>query len=203
MSSFGHLCWSCLCPLSLAQAEWLLNFQTGEVTSILAERAIYQRSFICKIRGPFTSQYWWLGLWSSTECTLAFKTGFSLLGTCKVGNIKMRLDFEKAQGDFSPPLELVIVEDAVRDMSSDHCCVARLNLGCCLALLQRACTCYFLQSTALGLLEPMTSWCKSKKGAMPLIKLWGLICTASGYWNQAEGGTLPAVILLRGFFPST
>lgn len=59
----------------------------------------------------------------------------------------MRLDLRKPRGDFSPPLELVIVRDAVRDMS-DHCCVARLNPRLLSALLQGLCTCYFLQSTA-------------------------------------------------------
>lgn len=82
------------------------------------------------LQGPFTSQYWWLGLWSSQNVLWLSRLAFHFWGLTKL-EISNALRFEKAQGDFSPPLELVIVEDAVRDVS-DHYCVAGLNLGCCL-----------------------------------------------------------------------
>lgn len=82
------------------------------------------------LQSPFTSQYQWLGLWSSQNVLWLSRLAFYFLGLAKL-ETSDGLRFEKAQGALSPPLELVIVEDAVRDVS-DHYCVAGLTLGCCL-----------------------------------------------------------------------
>lgn len=126
------------------------------------------------------------------------------------------LDFEKleksnglrsetAQGALSPPLELVCVEDAVRDLPRPllSSCVHPQLLS---ALFPRICSCYFLHSTALGLLEPVTEWYGSKKEqhlCPKLDKLCGAVCTPSACPDQAEDGILPAVIPCMTSSPST
>ena len=71
------------------------------------------------LQSPFTSQYQWLGLWSLQNVLWLSTLAFHFLGLAKL-EISNGLRFEKARGAFSPPLELVIVEDAVRDEKQEE-----------------------------------------------------------------------------------
>ena len=99
--------------VSLEPSTVSMEFSNWAVTSILAERAIYQRSLICKILlSPITSQFQWLGFWSLQNVLRLWRLAFHFLEFEKLEKSN-GLRFEIAQGALSPLLELVVAEDAL------------------------------------------------------------------------------------------
>lgn len=182
--------------VSLEPSSVTAEFSNWEVTNILPERAVYQRSLICKtLLSPFPSHFQCLGLWPSQNLLSLWGPAFHFLEFEELEESN-GLRFEIAQWASSLPSGLVVAKDAVRGLSRPLLSSCA-HLQALSAFPQSACTCYFLHSTALGLLEPMTNLCKNKKEQCPCLKLdklWGVIYSPSAYWDQTEPGTLPAVI---------